>query len=81
MYEMRAEFAPERSEMLWHVLAKGQTTTTLCGYSLPQGSTVAALMSEGTAERYCARCMTAVRSTVGNSAPPAATAERDPAAV
>ncbi|MFF8268344.1 hypothetical protein ACF059_13230 [Streptomyces sp. NPDC016562] len=80
MYEMRAEFTPERSETLWHVLAKRQTTTTLCGYVLPQASTVTALISEGTAERYCARCMAAFRSTVGQGADPAAEAGRESAA-
>lgn len=64
MHEMRAEYTPGRSEMLWHVIAEDRSTGTLCGYLLPANRTVVALMSEGVPERYCTPCMTAFRAAV-----------------
>ncbi|MGR4878678.1 hypothetical protein ACIPUC_04470 [Streptomyces sp. LARHCF249] len=80
MYEMRADSVPGQFETLWHVLARGQTAATLCGYRLPPERTVTALMSEGAAERYCVRCMTACRTSMENRALPAAEAGKEPAA-
>lgn len=68
MYEMCAESVPDRSETLWHVLARGQSSATLCGYRLPADRTITALVSEGAAERYCVYCMTAFRTAMESCA-------------
>ncbi|MFJ6799098.1 hypothetical protein [Streptomyces sp. NPDC091268] len=66
--------------MLWHLLAKRQTTATLCGSVLPQEPMITALMSEGTVERYCVRCMAALRVAL-DEAPRAADSGKESAAV
>lgn len=37
MYEMRAESSAERGHLLWHVIAKDTTLSTLCGSLLNPG--------------------------------------------
>ncbi|MFD3530348.1 hypothetical protein [Streptomyces sp. NPDC058664] len=76
MYEMRAESVPGRSEAVWHVLAREQSATTLCGHRLPEERTETAPMTERAAERYCVRCMTAFRAAVEDRALRAAEAGR-----
>ncbi|MFD9307800.1 hypothetical protein ACFWCB_34860 [Streptomyces sp. NPDC060048] len=80
MHEMRAESVPGRSETLWHVLARGQSVTSLCGYRPAAERMVTALMAKGAVERYCDRCMTAFRAAMEDRAPHADEPPRDSAA-
>ncbi|MGW0396004.1 hypothetical protein ACWDYJ_35120 [Streptomyces sp. NPDC003042] len=62
MYEMRAESTLDRSELVWHVLAKDRAAGTLCGCLLAPAP--AEPLPEPAAERYCAPCMNAFSVTV-----------------
>jgi hypothetical protein len=66
MYEMRAESPMDRSELVWHVIAKDVPSSTLCGSRLAPPP--AATDGEATAERYCVPCMTAFSSAVRSDA-------------
>ncbi|MEU6890259.1 hypothetical protein ABZ934_00385 [Streptomyces sp. NPDC046557] len=61
MYEMRAESSAERGQLLWHVIAKDTTLSTLCGSLLSPGRPPVP-PTEPTADHYCAACMHAVRA-------------------
>ncbi|MFF5448664.1 hypothetical protein [Streptomyces sp. NPDC012888] len=69
MYQMCAEWTPDRSGLLWHVLAKEAAAGTLCGRQpeLPES----AVCSDGVVEHYCVDCMTAFRSVVQGGSGPA----------
>ncbi|MGW7101777.1 hypothetical protein [Streptomyces sp. NPDC054838] len=60
MYEMRAESGAERGHLLWHVIAKDTTLSTLCGSLLSPGRHPLPA-TEPAADHYCAACMHAVR--------------------
>ncbi|WP_274562427.1 hypothetical protein [Streptomyces spiramyceticus] len=63
MYEMRAESTVGKAELIWHVISKEATDSTLCGRPVTLSSPAAPLpQNETTAERYCPSCMTAVSS-------------------
>ncbi|MFI5829048.1 hypothetical protein ACIA6C_17665 [Streptomyces sp. NPDC051578] len=64
MYEMRAESSAERGHLLWHVIAKDTTLSTLCGSLLNPGH-VPPPAIEPSADHYCAACMQAVRAQTG----------------
>ncbi|MCQ4079976.1 hypothetical protein NGB36_05060 [Streptomyces sp. RB6PN25] len=66
MYEMRAGPATTGSSgLVWHVLAKDDARTTLCGRQLsPQAQPPGPAREEATTERYCSSCMTAFRETM-----------------
>ncbi|MFJ6722956.1 MULTISPECIES: hypothetical protein [unclassified Streptomyces] len=61
MYEMRAEPSTELGRLLWHVIAKDTTLSTLCGSLLsPDRAPLPA--AEPASDHYCAACMHAVRA-------------------
>ncbi|AYV31599.1 hypothetical protein OHU17_03745 [Streptomyces goshikiensis] len=63
MYEMRAESIADRCQLLWHVIAKDTTFSTLCGSLLNPDQTPPPA-ADPAAERYCAPCMTAFSRAV-----------------
>ncbi|OEJ28467.1 hypothetical protein AR457_32360 [Streptomyces agglomeratus] len=68
MYEMRAEPTIGKGELIWHVIHKDVTASTLCGRSLMPDSPAALLAQiEAAAERYCSSCMTAFSSAFSSA--------------
>ncbi|MBW5483013.1 hypothetical protein [Streptomyces bambusae] len=67
MYEMRYA-ATDRSAMVWHVMAKGATGSTLCGSDLPLPPETP---RTAPTEQYCTTCLAVFRTAMegGRSAP------------
>ncbi|GAU69780.1 hypothetical protein SSP35_14_01140 [Streptomyces sp. NBRC 110611] len=61
MYEMRAEpTTAERAILVWHVIAKNDAGSTLCGRHLGTAARAVSAGPEAVTERYCSLCMTGV---------------------
>ncbi|MGX1885808.1 hypothetical protein AR457_00480 [Streptomyces agglomeratus] len=64
MHEMRAESTIGTGELIWHVIRKDLTTSSLCGRFLDPASPAAPLTENEATERYCSSCMTAFVAAV-----------------
>lgn len=62
MYRMCAGPAAADTGLVWHVLSKNGTHTTLCGQPVP------AVAEEPTTERHCQPCMDVVHVLMRSSA-------------
>ncbi len=60
MYEMIADPATTGAGVMWHVRAKGDARTTLCGQQVARSVRTRPVSGDAPTERYCSPCMTAV---------------------
>ncbi|MFD4947959.1 hypothetical protein ACFWNT_36965 [Streptomyces sp. NPDC058409] len=68
MYEMIADPATTGAGVMWHVRAKGDARTTLCGLQVAQTVRTRPVFDDPPTERYCSPCMTAVHERMQSEA-------------
>ncbi|WP_369243634.1 hypothetical protein [Streptomyces sp. R41] len=68
MYEMIAAPATTDAGVMWHVKAKGDARTTLCGQEVAQTVRARPVLDDTPAERYCSPCMAVVHARMRSDA-------------
>lgn len=65
MYEMRpGPTTTGRAGLVWHVMAKDDACTTLCGCYMVEAALTGSVQQDMPTERYCSPCISAFRGAL-----------------